>query len=71
MESLLVILLYIAVVFFDFVPLVNQHRKNEIWTYSVILAVTLTVLLLHASNIQIPSPSDFICKAVESIFHVE
>ncbi len=67
MVTFLVIVLYLFVVLFDFLPMIKNGKKKECWVYSVLLFISFCVILLFSLDIAVPSPMIFI-KQVVGIF---
>ncbi|MEA4893690.1 MAG: hypothetical protein VB064_00330 [Oscillospiraceae bacterium] len=64
----LIILLYICVVLFDFIPYRKSRSPKETVIYCVLLSVSLCVLFLYSLGINVPGPSEPIIMAVEALF---
>ena len=64
----IVIVLYLAVIFFDFIPNVKNGDKKACWVYSVLLTVSFCVLILYTFDIMAPSPSGLIRHLVETFY---
>lgn len=71
MMTLIVILMYFFVFLFDFLPLIKNKKKNELWAYSITLIISFSVLLLFTFDVVIPSPSKLIQNIVETLFHIK
>ncbi|MBW7573837.1 hypothetical protein [Caproiciproducens faecalis] len=62
--TIILITLYLAVIFFDFIPLTKKGDKKTNWVYSVFLAASFLVLILSIFDIVIPGPSGAIKQLV-------
>ena len=67
MNIAIVLILYIFIIIFDFIPLVKKRLKKEMWFYLSTLIVTFIVILLDSMDINIPSPVLLIKIIIESI----
>lgn len=67
MKIAIVLILYISIIIFDFIPLVKKRNKKEIWFYLSILIVTFIVILLDSIDINVPSPALLIKIIIESV----
>jgi len=54
METYIVIILYLLIIIFDFIPVVKKKCKREILFYSFSLVISFVVLFLTALKINIP-----------------
>lgn len=68
MLTTIVILLYVCVVLFDFLPSKKKQKKKESIIYFAILSVSFSVLILYSLGIKVPGPSDSIKNIVEKLF---
>lgn len=66
--TFIVIVLYLAVIFFDFIPNMKNGDKKTCWVYSVLLAVSFCVLILYTFDIVVPSPTGLIRHLVETFY---
>lgn len=66
--TFIVIVLYLAVIFFDFVPIARNGDKKICWIYSVSLAISFCVLMLYTFNVIPPGPSGLIKRLVETFY---
>lgn len=72
MLTVIVLLLFAAVIAFDFVPNVKQcKRKKDNVVYIAIFTLSFAVLLLYSFNIVVPSPSGPISDVVKALFNVK
>jgi hypothetical protein len=72
MLTVIVLLLFAAVIVFDFVPQAKQGAaKKDKAVYLAIIAVSFIVLLLYSFNITVPSPTGPIQSIVKSLFNVK
>ena len=68
MLTAIVILLYICVVLFDFLPSKKTRSKKESVIYCTLLFVSFSVLVLFTFDIRVPGPSEPIRNIVEKLF---
>nr|WP_319487672.1 hypothetical protein [uncultured Caproiciproducens sp.] len=68
MLTFIVIILYLAVILFDFIPVIKSGDKKICWVYSVFMAVSFCVLILYTFDIMVPSPSGLIKHLVEIFY---
>jgi protein-S-isoprenylcysteine O-methyltransferase Ste14 len=68
MLTTIVILLYVCVMLFDFLPSRKDRSKKESIVYFGILSVSFCVLLLYSFDIKVPGPSEPIRNVVETLF---
>jgi len=54
MEMLIIIILYIFIIIFDFRRIIKSKSQKEIWLYSIALTASFVVLILNSLNIHIP-----------------
>lgn len=65
MLTVIVIILYICVVLFDFLPSKKALSKNGSVVYCAILFISFSVLFLYSVGIKVPGPSEALKNAVE------
>ncbi len=63
----LVILVYILIGIIEIVPLIKNNQKKELILYSFLFGAAFILSLLLSLGVDIPSPADYIQKAVEAI----
>ena len=63
--------LYLSVFIFDILPLVKAKRKKTLFVYLPVFLLTLTVNILYALGMKIPSPAEPVRDAVVRIFGVK
>jgi len=68
MLATIVILLYVCVVLFDFIPSKKHRSKKESIVYCFLLSVSFCVLILYSFDIKVPGPSEPIRNVVEKLF---
>ena len=66
----IIILVYLIVVIFDFIPIVKTGEKKVYLTYFAFLAISLTVLILYGMDIRVPGPTDFIMHSISTLFGI-
>jgi hypothetical protein len=57
METAIVFILYIVIIFIDVVPFMKKNKWKERIIYLSILLFTFTILMLDSLDITIPSPA--------------
>ena len=57
METLIILIVFSAVVIFVLLPFKKSEKKQNI-VYCALLIVSFTVLFLYSIRVEIPSPSD-------------
>ena len=65
---LLVIISYIIVMFFEIVVLLKEKNRCKVLFYFSLIAFSMTISILLALGVQLPSPSNQIKDIVVSIF---
>ena len=65
---LLVIISYIIVMFFEIVVLLKEKNRGKVLFYFSLIAFSMTISILLALGVQLPSPSNQIKDIVVSIF---
>jgi len=68
MVTVIVILLYSFVIIFDFLPILKDRDKKQVFVYGLFLTASFCVLILFSFGIRCPGPSDQITAVVEKIF---
>ncbi|MCG8482349.1 MAG: hypothetical protein MJA31_03495 [Clostridia bacterium] len=63
----LVILVYVLIGIIEIVPLIKNNQKKELILYSFLFVAAFILSLLLSLGVDIPSPADYIQKAVEAI----
>lgn len=73
MLTVIVLLLYAAVIAFDFVPQTKQpgSRKKDSVVYLALTLLSFAVLLLYSFNIMVPGPSEPISNVIKALFKVK
>lgn len=61
-------LIYIYFVIADLIPLYQNKRLKLAWTYSSILLISYTLLILIVLEVKIPSPAVPIKNVITAIF---
>jgi len=69
-QFFIVAVVYLFVVFFDFLPVLKSGVKKECWVYCVFLCISFCVIILYLLDVKIPSPSALIKKCVEIFIKV-
>jgi hypothetical protein len=69
METVIIALVYISLIIFDFWPLAKGRQKKETVIYGVIFILSLGILAAHYL-FKMPSISELVAKAVESVVKV-
>lgn len=70
MVTVIVVLVYIFVVVFDFLPSKKNRDLKEIVVYCVLASISFCVLILYSLNITIPGSSKPIKNAVEKLLSI-
>ena len=70
MLTLIVVLLYAAVVVLDLLPF-DKRPKMQNAVYCVLLLISFGVLMLFSFGVEIPSPSVPIQSFVQALFKLE
>ena len=65
MLTAIVLLLYVRVVLFDFMPAKKERKFAENIVYFALLSVSMAVLILFSMGIELPGPSQPIRSIVE------
>ncbi|PKM73424.1 MAG: hypothetical protein CVU91_05725 [Firmicutes bacterium HGW-Firmicutes-16] len=68
MLTTIVILLYICVVLFDFLPSKETRSTKERVIYCILLTVSFCVLILYSLDIKVPGPTEPIRNVIETLF---
>ena len=68
MLTVLVILLFACIVFYDYIPLIRGKKKKECQLYGCFLAVSFVTLILSSLNIFLPSPLNPLRAWIENTF---
>lgn len=71
METVFIIAFVLLIVFIDFIPICKDRRPKVIWIYSIVMAVSLTVIFLRSYEVEIPSPSYVIMDILQAIFSIK
>jgi len=70
MLTLIVVLLYAAVVVLDLLPF-DKRPKMQNAVYCALLLISFVVLLLFSFGVEVPSPSGPIQSFVQALFKLE
>ncbi|KNY25826.1 hypothetical protein [Pseudobacteroides cellulosolvens] len=65
---ILVIILYITLAIYEFVPLYKQKQWKDFWVNAALWTFSFTIGSLIALNVDIPSPAPPIREAITSLF---
>ena len=65
---MLVILSYIAIIFFDLIELYKKNIKKDFYIASILCFVSFTIAILLSFDIKIPSPAKPIENFVKYLF---
>lgn len=68
METLIILILFTAVVIIDLLPFKKRPKKQNI-VYCVLLILSFTVLFLDSVGVEIPSPSGPITQLIEPLIN--
>ena len=68
METLIILVLFAAVVIFDLLPFKKREKKQNV-VYCALLIVSFVVLFLYSIGVEIPSPSDPITQLIEPLIN--
>ena len=69
MKSFIIIILYLFVVLFDFLPMIRKKenkKKKEVWVYAVIMVLSFCPLFLESCGVGIPP----LYKPIEDVIHI-
>lgn len=64
MTIALSLVLFVAILFFEYIPILKSKEKKTKWVYGVFFVLSLTIIILHEMDINIPSPS----KPIDYLF---
>lgn len=67
MDLAIILIVYVLIIIFDFVPLLKKDNKKVILFYIVTSLFTLVILVLHTLGVVIPSPAKLIEAVIKSI----
>jgi multisubunit Na+/H+ antiporter MnhB subunit len=70
METVIIALVYILLLIFDFLPLVKKRQKKEAVIYGVLILLSLGILAAHYM-FEFPSITELISKAVGSVIKIQ
>ncbi|WML33821.1 hypothetical protein [Clostridium sp. OS1-26] len=62
-----IILIYIIIIIIEIIPMVRDKKRNMIFTYITLMAVSLILSVLLSLEVKIPSPASAIEKIVFAI----
>lgn len=65
---ILVVILYVLMFFYEFIPLYRKKQKNDILVNGVLFIGSFTIAILLCIGIAIPSPVKPIEKLIISVF---
>ena len=65
---ILVIIGYIFLAIYEFIPLYKQNLWHDFWVNAVLGTLSFTIVVLLCLNIEIPSPEKPIRELIISIF---
>lgn len=67
----IVIIVFIGIILFDFIPNRKSRKKKENVFYGAILAVSFCILALYSLGVTLPSPTKAIENIVKSVVPIE
>ncbi|MDD2180876.1 MAG: hypothetical protein PHW32_00725 [Bacilli bacterium] len=67
MVLVIVIISYIFIIGFDYIPLIKSQNKKETIIYSTLLALSFVTLVLVVIGVKLPSPTKLIEYLLKSI----
>lgn len=70
MLTVIVILLFVFVYFFDYKPVFKNGKKNEKIVHVSIMAISFVILILFSIGITLPSPTEPIKNVINLLFDV-
>ncbi|HOV28444.1 MAG TPA: hypothetical protein PK566_19080 [Pseudobacteroides sp.] len=65
---ILVVLFYISLAVYEFVPLYKQKQWKDFWVNTVFWTVSFAMALLITLDVKVPSPAHPIRDAITSLF---
>ncbi len=68
MNLTIILVLYILIIIFDFLPLLKKDNKKVLSFYIGASLLTLTILVLYSFDIVIPNPVKPIENIINNIF---
>ena len=71
MRITIILILYFFIIIFNFLPVIKEKQKKEIWIYSAFLFVSFIVLVLNNFSVKLPSPTNMISDFIGSVFHTK
>lgn len=72
MENAVVILAYTAVIVFSFIPTIKKKRTGEIYVYSLIILLSISLYILKVFiNPELKTISVFITELIEKFANVK
>jgi len=57
LSILITVILFTIIFILDFLPIIKSKMKLQIIVYGFIFIISFSILLIHESNINIPSPT--------------
>ncbi|MDD2377597.1 MAG: hypothetical protein PHD10_00890 [Bacilli bacterium] len=63
----IIMVLYVLIILFDFIPSIKKDDKKVIWIYAVSLIASFSFLLLYSFKIPMKSLSEIITKIFSNI----
>lgn len=70
MIVVIIIIIYVLVVAFDYVPIIKQKNKGEIILYTSLLILSFILILLIAIEVKLPNPTNLIKYLLKPIIKV-
>ncbi|MCX7921971.1 MAG: hypothetical protein N3B21_08170 [Clostridia bacterium] len=65
---LLVLIVYVLLIIYEFMPLYKQKLWRDFWVNMVLAAFSLTVAILLSLDVKVPSPEAPIRETITSVF---
>lgn len=62
-----IILIYIIIIIIEIIPMVRDKKRNMIFTYITLMAISLILSVLLSLGVKIPSPASAIERVVFAI----
>jgi len=71
LETFIIVLFLLGIVFFDFLPKRGKMRKRERWLYLTVFCLCAVFLILFSAGVTPPNfPSAFWFDWIRSAFHL-
>ena len=72
MEYAVIAIAYALVIILDFIPIIKKNRSNVIWVYSMLLAISMSLIILKLIiKPNMPSIAHILTNYIDKLFNIQ